>query len=74
MVKRAKPNQITAVEMAKNAGVSAKLFRRALRAENFGWHHYYARWTVARDGREFQQMRMVLSTKLRQFNLSNGSV
>lgn len=50
----------TAEEMAKQAGVSPKTFRRALRKEKFAWHAHYDRWTVTVGGIEYTAMQRAL--------------
>jgi hypothetical protein len=53
---------VTAVEMAREAGISAKSFRAALREAGFSWHeHPYKRWAVVPDSPEHEDMRRVLS-------------
>lgn len=58
---------ITAEEMAKSAGIPAKTFREALRAEKLPWHNHYDRWKVQRNGEEHKDMQRVLEklTKLK---------
>ena len=36
---------ITAIEMANQAKIDPKVFRHALREENFDWHKPSDRWT-----------------------------
>lgn len=50
----------TAQEMAKQAGVDARVFRQALNEENFPWHVYYERWTVEVGSEQHQAMQRVL--------------
>ena len=52
--------KVTAVEMARAAGVNPKKFRRALRQENFPWHEHSDRWTVGLDSPEHRDMSRVL--------------
>jgi hypothetical protein len=53
---------VTATEMAKEANVSPKMFRAVLRRQHFRWHTRDARWTVARDSYEHEEMRQVLQS------------
>jgi prophage maintenance system killer protein len=39
----------SAVDMAKQAGIDPKRFRKALRDEHFSWHNHNDRWTVGRQ-------------------------
>ena len=50
----------TAVEMARQAGISPKAFRHALRKGNLPWHQHNARWTVRRGSDEHRAMEHVL--------------
>jgi hypothetical protein len=53
---------VTAIEMAREAGISAKSFRSALREAGFSWHdHPYKRWAVVLDSPEHEDLRRVLS-------------
>ena len=52
--------QVSAVEMAKAAGIDPKRFRQALRDEEFDWHVHGASWTVNRHGPEHLDMERVL--------------
>ncbi len=58
------PHSKTAEQMAKNAGIPAKKFRKALRNDELikkhGWHNHYARWTVQCPGPESDDMDRVL--------------
>ena len=58
--------EITAVRMAKEAGIDPKRLRAALRKEKFSWHGHNDRWTVRRDGAEHRDMQHVLSGLLGQ--------
>lgn len=51
---------ITAVEMARSAGIDPKTFRRALRAEAFPWHGHNERWTVPVGSPQHNDMLRVL--------------
>jgi hypothetical protein len=53
---------VTAVEMAKEAGVNPKVFQAALRKQHFRWHLRDARWTVEKDSLEHEEMRRVLQS------------
>ena len=55
---------ITAIEMAKNAGVDSKAFRQALRKEQLPWHQHNSRWAVPKDGPEHADMQRVLRSLL----------
>jgi hypothetical protein len=52
---------ITAVDMAREAGMNPKKFRNALRKEKFGWHKHNDRWTVDIDSVQHAAMKQVLS-------------
>ena len=39
----------SAEDMAKQAGIDPKRFRKALRDERFSWHNHNDRWTVGRQ-------------------------
>jgi hypothetical protein len=54
-------NEITANEMADEAGVPRKTFRRALRKAALPWHVPGTRWTVLRDGNQHADMKAVLN-------------
>jgi hypothetical protein len=54
-------NEITANEMADQAGVNRKTFRQALREAKLPWYIRYARWTVPRDGKKHADMKRVLN-------------
>jgi hypothetical protein len=51
--------QITAKEMAKNAGIKPQQLRNALRKARLLWHNHYDRWTVAYGGKEYQDIARV---------------
>jgi hypothetical protein len=51
---------VTAIEMAKAAGVPPKQFRKELRKQQFRWHVHNHRWTVPKDGPEYRDMSKVL--------------
>jgi hypothetical protein len=53
--------KITAIEMARKAGIDPKLFREVLRDENFDWHKRHDRWTVEIGSGEHRAMQRVLS-------------
>jgi len=53
---------ITAVEMAREAGIPEKAFRTALRKANLSWHRHNEPWEVSRDSKEHADMRAVLAT------------
>lgn len=54
--------QVTAAEMAREAGITPKRFRDALRKETLPWHdHSYMRWTVTNGSCEHTDMRRILS-------------
>ena len=63
---RRSKREITAVEIARDAGIDPKRFRQALRRENLAWHHYYAKWTVAEGSPKHKDMIRVLRTLLIQ--------
>ena len=50
----------TAIEMANQAGIDPKIFRRALRGEKFPWHTPNERWTVELDSEQHRAMQRVL--------------
>ena len=52
---------IRAVDMAKGAGVNAKVFRAALRREGLTWHSHNEPWTVLEGSAEHADMRRVLA-------------
>ncbi len=54
-------NEITANEMADEAGINQKPFRRALREEKLPWYVRYARWTAPRDSKKHADMKRVLN-------------
>jgi hypothetical protein len=47
----------TAVETAKDAGISPKKFRRVLRNANLIWHGTGERWTAEVDSKEHEEMK-----------------
>ena len=51
---------ITAVEMARGAGIDPKRFRQALRDEGLDWHAWNERWTVEEGSQEHRDMLRVL--------------
>jgi hypothetical protein len=51
---------ISAVEIAKSAGIDPKRYRGALRKARLPWHHHYERWTVPEGGAEHKDMFRVL--------------
>jgi hypothetical protein len=53
---------ITAVEMAKEAGVNPKVFQAALRRQHFRRHFRDSHWTVEKDSLEHEDMRRVLQS------------
>jgi len=55
----------TAEEMAEQAGVDPRVFRRALRDANFPWHVQWERWTVEVGSEQHQAMEHVLQTLTR---------
>jgi hypothetical protein len=57
---------ITAEEMARDAGIDAKLFRSELRKADFSWHQHNERWEVLRGSPEHQAMKAVLGEILRR--------
>jgi hypothetical protein len=60
------PETITAMEMAKSAGISPKRFRAALRAQRFSWHAANHPWIVPKGGSEHEDMQRVLANLMRQ--------
>ncbi len=56
---------VTAIEMANESGIDPKVFRAALREQDFPWHAHNARWEVQRGSPEHEQMRRVLDGLLR---------
>lgn len=52
---------ITAIDIARSAGVDPKAYRQALRDADFPWHHHNERWTVEIDSPEHEAMRRVLN-------------
>jgi hypothetical protein len=63
MKKKALTNlaEITAIEIARKAGIDPKLFLAVLRDENFDWHGRNDRWTVKVGSEEHRAMQRVLS-------------
>ncbi|MGH2508999.1 MAG: hypothetical protein ACRDHZ_16580 [Ktedonobacteraceae bacterium] len=59
-------SHITAVEMAKDAGVDRRLFRSALRHAKLPWHHWYDRWAAPRGSERHKDMERVLLTLQRR--------
>jgi hypothetical protein len=57
---------IRAVDMAKSAGVNAKVFRAALRREGLAWHSHNNPWTVLEGSDEHTDMRRVLASITRR--------
>ena len=53
---------ITAIEMANQANIDPKVFRQALRGENFDWHKPSDRWTVELGSDHHMAMLGVLRT------------
>ena len=58
-------SRTTAEEMAQQAGVDPRVFRRALRDKNFPWHVHWERWTVEVGSERHQAMEHVLRTLIR---------
>ena len=54
------PAQVTAAEMAREAGISPNVFRAALRAAELPWHGLNEPWTAVRDSAEHRDMIRVL--------------
>lgn len=54
-------NEVTANEMADEAGIPRITFRRALRKAAFPWHVRSTRWTVLRDSKQHADMKRVLN-------------
>jgi hypothetical protein len=50
----------TAIEMARQAGVDPKIFRRELRKQNFRWHIPNERWIVDIGSERHDAMKAVL--------------
>lgn len=57
---------VTAVDMARNAGIDPKKFRRALRKEKevgaFSWHVKHKSWSVLPGSPEHKEMLRVLKS------------
>jgi len=51
---------ITAIEMAKTAGVTEKAFRARLRKAKFPWHVHSQRWEVVEGSPQHREMKTVL--------------
>jgi hypothetical protein len=54
-------NEVTANEMADEAGIPRITLRRALRKAAFPWHVRSTRWTVLRDSKQHADMKLVLN-------------
>lgn len=52
---------ITAIEMARDAGLNPKRFRQALRDAGLTWHVHNQYWTVRENTREHRDMLAVLN-------------
>ena len=50
----------SAVDMAKQAGIDPKSFRKALRDERLSWHNHNDRWTVEIGSEQHMVMERVL--------------
>jgi 3-hydroxyisobutyrate dehydrogenase-like beta-hydroxyacid dehydrogenase len=57
--------QVSAVDLAKKAGVSPKAFRAALRKAGFDWHQHRAPWVADRGSQQERDMRNVLRSMSR---------
>jgi len=57
---------VTAIEMAKGAGIDPKAFRLALRAAKLHWHTHNDRWIVDRDSPRHSDMKAVLADLIRR--------
>jgi hypothetical protein len=57
--------EITAIEMAREAGVSEKALRAALRKAAFPWHAHNDRWNVIKGSPQHAAMQRVLDTMRR---------
>ncbi|KSB88421.1 hypothetical protein AS593_05155 [Caulobacter vibrioides] len=57
--------EVTAVEMARAAGVDPKRFRQKLREARLAWHAHNAPWRVVEHGPRHEQMVAVLTRMLR---------
>ena len=55
------PETVTAEDMARKAGVSAKVFRGALRREPGIAHAHYERWTTEAGSQEHHKWQAVLN-------------
>lgn len=53
--------EVTAIKLARAAGIDPKRFRQALRAERLPWHQHYERWVVLEGSVEHSDMLRVLS-------------
>ena len=58
--------EVTAVAMAREAGISPNVFRAALRAAELPWHDTSGPWKAVRDSREHKDMIRVLEELLEQ--------
>jgi hypothetical protein len=47
---------ISAIEIARDAGIDPKAFRAKLREEGFAWHEPWERWSVAVGSKEHAAM------------------
>ena len=57
---------IDAIEMARQARIDPKLYRKALRAANLAWHDQpYKRWTVTLGSSEHSDMQRILNALCR---------
>src|SRR5438067_6527542 len=55
------PDEVTAIQMAKEAGIRPKAFRHALDREKLSWHTHSAPWIVRRNSQQHDDMRRVLN-------------
>lgn len=53
--------EVTAVEMARAAGVDPKRFRQRLREARLAWHAHNAPWRVVEHSDRHEQMQAVLA-------------
>lgn len=65
MVKRSRGpastiNEITAIQMATQAGINPKAFRQALRKADLSWYVRYGRWKAPRDSPKHAEMQRIL--------------
>jgi hypothetical protein len=56
----------SAVEMAKRAGIDPKIFRQALREEQFPWHIHNDYWEVEVGRERHSAMERVLKDVIRK--------